>query len=123
MAKYIYSTMSADNKVAIYKENAEGKQVVNGAITIKGQANIMDKKLLMTPKGALTTLEDKEYDLIKDNTHFKKWIEKGFIKVESKKVNADEVAKKDMTAKDKSAQKTKDDYDKSQKAKVVLEEK
>lgn len=123
MAKYIYSTMSADNKVAIYKKNAEGKQVVNGAITIKGKSNIMDKKLLMTPKGALTTLEDKEYDLIKDNTHFKKWIEKGFIKVESKKVNADEVAKKDMTAKDKSAQKTKDDYSKSVKAKVVVEEK
>jgi len=116
--KYIYSTMSADNKVATYAKNAEGKPVVTGAITINGKANVINKRTLITPKGALTTLDDKEYDLIKDDNHFKKWIEKGFIKVESKKAEADEVASKDMTKKDKSAQKKEEDY-KGLKAEVV----
>lgn len=119
MSKYIYSTMSADNDVVLYAENAEKKQVAKGRVTIFGKANVANKRTLITPKGVLTTLEDKEYELIKDNPHFKKWIEKGFITVETKKVDADKAAE-NMSKKDKSAQKTKDDY-KDIKADIVEE--
>lgn len=110
MSKYIYSTMSADNDVVLYKKNGDGKQVPAGKITIAGKANVANNKTLITPRGALTTLEDKEFDLIKDNNHFKKWIEKGFIMVETRQADADKVAQ-NMTKKDKSAQKVKDDLD------------
>jgi hypothetical protein len=118
MAKYIYSTMSADNDIILYKKNGEGKQVPDGKVTIAGKANVANNKTLITPQGVVTTLEDKEYDLIKDNNHFKKWIEAGFITVETKQAEVEKVAK-NMTKKDKSAQKKKEDLD--VKAEIVEE--
>ena len=119
--KYIYSTMSSDNDIVFYADGASKNQKVKtGKVTINGKANVANKRTFITPRGALTTLDDKAYDLIKENSSFKKWVEKGFIKVETKQADADEVASKDMTKKDKSAQKSKDDY-KNLKAEIVEE--
>lgn len=109
MSKYIYSTLSSDNDIVIYGKNGDDKPIKTAKVTIFGKANIANKKTLITPKGVLTVLEDKEYDLIKDDFSFKKWIEKGYITVETKASDADNVAK-NMTSKDKSAQKQSEDY-------------
>jgi len=119
MAKYIYSTMSSDNDIILYEKDENGKQIAKGKITIAGKANVANNKTLITPLGAVTSLEDKEYDLIKDNNHFKKWIANGFIVVQDKKSDV-EVVVKNMTAKDKSAQKKADDF-KGVKAEIVTE--
>lgn len=117
MAKYIYSTLSADNDIVMHSKNADGNLIKKGKVTLFGKANIANKKTLITPKGVMTPLDDKEYDLIKDNHSFKKWIEKGFITVESKTEDVEKVSK-NMTSKDKSAQKIDSDY-KHFKAEVV----
>lgn len=109
MSKYIYSTLSSDNDIVIYGKNGDNKPIKTAKVTIFGKANIANKKTLITPKGVLTILEDKEYDLIKDDFSFKKWIEKGYVTVETKASDADNVAK-NMTSKDKSAQKQSEDY-------------
>lgn len=117
MPKYIYSTMSADQDIIIYGKNGEGKPIAKGKVTIAGKANVANNKTFITPRGAVTSLEDAEFDLIKDNKHFQKWIAKGFIVVENKRVDTEKVAA-DMTKKDKSAQKGKDDF-KDVEAKIV----
>ena len=117
MSKYVYSTMSSDNDIVLYGKNGDGKNIKTGKVTIFGKANVVNKRTLITPKGALTILDDKEYELIKDHKQFKKWIDRGFIKVEAKQAEADVVAK-DMTKKDKAAQKQKEDY-KDLKAEIV----
>lgn len=116
MAKqvYIYSTMSSDNKINIFVDGAEkGKKVIANSVVINGKANISDKRTLITPKGMLTTLDEEVYNKIKEDTHFKKWVNAGYITVEVKK--ADEVSdvSKNMTKKDKSAPKTKTDFNNS----------
>ena len=115
MAKYIYSTLSANKNFGIRTVSKGGVSIKKGAVCIKGGANIADKRTLITPKGVLTTISDAEYEAIKDLPTFKRQVEKGFLKVETKSTDAEKVAK-NMTAKDAAAQKTKEDLKKKSKA-------
>tara|TARA_R110000868_G_scaffold124084_5_gene328259 strand:+ start:1715 stop:2083 length:369 start_codon:yes stop_codon:yes gene_type:complete len=105
MAKvFIYSTMSSDNDYIVY-ENGAAKHKV----TIAGKANVADKLTLLVKEGAVTMIDQEQYELIKENYHFKKHLEGGFLTVENKNVEASKVSK-GMSKKDKSAQKTEEDF-------------
>jgi len=101
---YIYSTMSSDNDYIIY-DNGFAKSKV----TIAGKANVANKLTLLVKQVAVTCIAQDKYELIKENYHFKKHLENGFLTVENKNIEAQKISK-DMAKKDKSAQKTKEDF-------------
>ena len=108
MSAYIYSTLSCDNEYRGYKEGSKDVPTVKWAVVIKGGANIASKNLI-TPKGVLTTVSDEEMKLLEGNAQFKRHVDRGFLIVEKKKVEAEEVAK-NMKKKDKSAPTTDEDF-------------
>jgi len=111
---YIYSTMSSDNDYIIYKDG-----LAQSKVTISGKANVTDKITLIVKEGAVTVLTQEQYDMIKENSHFKKHLDGGFLSVEQKQVETTKVSK-NMTKKDKSAQKKKEDF-KDLNADIVVE--
>jgi hypothetical protein len=116
MSVYIYSTLSTDTAYATFSGGNGTELVKTSSVLIEGKANIANRKTLVTPKGVLTTITDAEYASIKDDYVFNLHIKNGFIQVETKKTDAENVAK-NMTPKDKSSQKTKEDF-KNTKAKI-----
>lgn len=68
---------------------------------INGKANIMNKHF-MTPKGAVTMVTEEQLKRLEGIPQFKQFVDGGFLTVEKKKVEAEEVAK-NMKPKDKSA--------------------
>ncbi len=101
---YIYSTMSSDNDYIIYENG-----FATSKVTIAGKANVANKLTLLVKEGAVTCIAQDKYELIKENYHFKKHLDGGFLTVENKNIEASKIAKT-MSKKDKSAQKTKEDF-------------
>lgn len=106
MSAHIYSTLTANQE---YRGYNEGKvKAVKWSVVIKGGANLAGKNLI-TPMGVLTTVTDEEMGLLETNPSFKRHVERGFITVEKKKVDVEDVVK-NMKKKDKSAPKVAEDF-------------
>ncbi len=105
MSKYIYSTLSNDQNFTVWvgTENEKAIPTRKAVITINGKANIINKTNLITPKGVLTIVEDGQLAELEKMPAFKRFIERGFIKVEAKEAKTTDVVAKDMKEKDKSA--------------------
>ena len=110
---YVISSLSRDNVFAVYEKKSGNVLVVKKSILIKGGANVADKKTLITPSGVATEVSKEDLEILKANTAFKKFMERGFIKVleSGSKFKAQDEAEK-MAEKDASAQITKEDYKK-----------
>jgi len=105
---YVYSTLSCDNEYRSYGKGGGDIQNVVAHVLIRGGAGIANKNIL-TPKGVATQVTNEELAILESNDQFKLHVANGFIIVENKKAEADEVAK-NMTKKDKSAPATPEDY-------------
>lgn len=110
MTKYIISKMAANVNYAIYTKGARGINEVKQVITIRGGADVIDKKTLVTPEGVLTPVTDDEFAKLQDNPIFLRHIERGVLKVCTNERNA-EKSSVELT-KDDSAQLTPKDYKK-----------
>lgn len=97
---YVFSTLTNGTNYGLYIKNGD-VAIKTGSIKINGGANLANK-VLVTPKGAMTVLEDKQFELLQNDPIFKIHLEKGFITFEKKKADVEDVAK-DMTSKDASA--------------------
>ena len=106
---YLYSTMSADNCYTNFTELPNGLHLKKEKLLVAGKANVSNPKTLLTPTGMMTTVDEAEFKKFEDNPMLKRHIERGFLKVVKSKQDVDNVVK-DMTKKDKSAQKTKADF-------------
>lgn len=104
---YIYSTLTSDQEYRGYTANKD-VPAVKWSVTIKGGANIATKNLV-TPKGTLTTVTDEEMALLETSASFKRHVERGFLTIEKKKAEVEEVAK-NMKKKDQSAPKQAEDF-------------
>ena len=111
--KYIYSTLSNDQSFVTWVNTKDARllPVRQSVVLISGKANIMGKTNLVTPKGVLTTISEEAYKKIEKLPAFKRFVERGYITVESKLEDPDKVAK-DMKSRDKSSQLTDDDIKK-----------
>lgn len=118
--KYIYSTLSNDQNFVEWVTDPKAKKLPKQqkAILIAGKANVANKKNFITPKGVMTSVGDEEYKALAENSAFKRFLDRGYITVESKKADI-EAAVKNMKAKDKSAALTKQDVKKNTTAKVT----
>jgi len=108
---YIYSTLTAGQEYRGYKKGQGDLNNIAWTVTINGGTNISSKNLI-TPEGVLTTVSDKDLALLKTNKAFLRHAERGFIIIETKKVEVERVAK-DMTKKDKSAPLSGSDFEKN----------
>jgi hypothetical protein len=123
MPKYIYSTLSCDNKYVRYvpvtpanKDLQKELPLIHTGpdgrehhVLIKGGANVARKDGAMdTPAGVRTKVSDEDWEWLQKDPHFLQHQKNGFIKVTDAVTNPDKVSK-DMVNKDKSAPKTPDD--------------
>lgn len=121
-ASYVYSTLSQD--VAFAKRNrgqAGGPASTEFRVVIRGGANVMAKRTLVTKLGERTEVTAEQLAFLEEDVRFKRFVANGFLKVMAIREDADEVAQ-EMEAKDKSAQKTPDAPEfKGKKPKLVAE--
>ena len=110
---YVISSLSRDNVFAVYEKKSGNVLVVKKSILIKGGANVTNKKTLLMPNGVATEVSKEDLEILKENTGFKKFLERGFMKImeSGSKFKAQDEADK-MTEKDSSAQITEKDYKK-----------
>jgi hypothetical protein len=111
-AIYVFSTLSSDHCYTVYhqlKKDDRGDKpaMKKGSVLIKGGANVVDRKHLITPKGVMTTVNEAEFKLLQEDPVFKRHVERGHITFSEKRASnqeeIDKVALADMNEKDKSA--------------------
>ena len=106
MANYVYSTLTSGQVYASYiPASLDGNQIptIETKIEIKGGANLIDPKTMVTPRGVATSVTDEELEILLKNPEFQAHKERGFIQIESKKLAANKVAA-GMEGRDNSAQ-------------------
>lgn len=116
---YVYSTLSCDNEYRSYVKGGGDISQVESHVLIKGGAGVMNRNII-TPYGVATEVTKEQLAMLEANDQFQLHKKNGFITVDAKKMDADEVAK-DMTKKDKSSPATMDDYKGENKPKVNKE--
>lgn len=109
---YVYSTASTDT---LYKKYLPADPKSNTPvpfekkILIKGQANIADRKNIITPRGVVTEVDDADLEWLMADRCFEAAFNAGLYSIEKKEVkNIDDVIK-NMEPKDKSAPLTPED--------------
>jgi hypothetical protein len=108
MAKYIYSTLTANNAYASYKQSGDGTLIMDKSVTIRGGTNVADKHL-HTPYGVMTEVSEEEFEILRSDSGFQEHVRLGFLKVEEKPFGVEDVVV-DMKDKDASAPKVDEDF-------------
>ena len=108
---FIYSTLTCSNFYAIFAPKSDAKELstIVKRIEIKGGNGVaqyigqMASYGVLTPKGTVTEVSEADLILLEQNLAFRRHRDRGFLVVDTKKVNPEKRAK-EMTEKDKSAQ-------------------
>ena len=110
MSKYVFSTLTANQKYPTWvKVSGRDLPVMQGYVLIRGGANL-PPKTLVTPRGVMTKITDEEYGRLRESPGFKQHLENGFLSVEDKPHDIDEVVA-DLKEKDTSAPMTPKDFE------------
>lgn len=108
--KFITSKLSTSVNYTFYTKGPNNINVITDTITLKGGADVINKKTLQTPSGVVTELTDDQLEKLKTHPVFKKHLENGYVEILS---TEKEAAKADKDLKeDKSKQLTPKDYTK-----------
>jgi len=110
---HIYSKLANSQKYTVYSpptENANDVPRVVREILIKGGAGLATKHLI-TPNGVHTAITAEEYAHLKNVHLFKVHVEKGFIHVDDKQFDVDQVVSDMGDAQDPSAPLTPSDFE------------
>ena len=108
--KMILSTLTAPQDVVITKKSESGALEIVKTITIKGGANVIDRRTLATPQGVVTELSDADFDLLKKTAFYQRMESRGYLRPVETKETAEDTKKAGMEKKDNSAQKTEEDF-------------
>ena len=100
---YVFSTLTNNQKYQNYSVPPHGGQPTpTESVMIRGGANVAPQNLI-TPKGVMTVIDDKQYEILKRNFVFNQHVKSGHIVVRDSKIDPDLAAKKDMAPEDDSA--------------------
>ena len=96
MSYYIYSTLPADYCATLYKQMPDNRSEAVTRFNIKGGAQVAKSPsitdfLIHTPLGVVTECPDKVYEWLQHDFSFKHFVEKGFLKVETKSQEVEKV--------------------------------
>ena len=103
---YISSTTTGSRTYPIYKKSPDGTLFYERVIKIAGGANVINKKTLLTPRGAVTHVSDEDLEYLKQNKSFMRLMDNGFVCIHGDK----KFKGKDLNPKDSSAQKVDSDF-------------
>ena len=118
---FITSRLATSVNYTFYTKGANNINVVTDTITVKGGADVINKKSLETPQGVVTELTDEQIDKLKSHPVFKQHLEGGYVAIvatvkEAKKVEdvlkeykSKQLTPKDYTKKGKKTPKAKKD--------------
>ena len=100
---YVVSRLVNSNIYAIYKKLPSGVNAIVKSIKINGKADVINKKTLITEKGAITCVSEEDLELLLNNPVFLKQKANGVVDVvksenDAKKVIKDETLLKDFSA-------------------------
>ena len=111
---FLQCTMSAGLDVHIRKD-IKGSPVAQTAkvIHIAGGANVRDKNSIYTPIGAMTEVSEEDFELLKKDPTFAQMYKNKYIVAK----NDNRLDVRDNAPKDKSAQKTDEDFKKEREGK------
>ena len=103
---YVYSTITNTTEYCEYKTDPEARQlpILLRKVAILGGSGVANKHMV-TPRGVVTKVTDDELEFLKGNKAFQRHMARGFIRIDTAKIDADLVAA-DMTKGDDSAPKT-----------------
>ena len=105
---YVFSTLSSSVNYPVYAKGAGDVPVVERSITIKGGANVPDKRI-ETPRGVVTEITGEELALLEQNEVFRLHCDNGFITVSEEAGDPEKVAA-DMTTRDASSPLVEQDF-------------
>lgn len=106
---YIVSKLAGGMDYTFYAKGANGKQIAQGIISVKGGAGVANKKTLITPQGLVTPATADEIKKLRTNPVFVAHEKDGFLKVLEKDPRDADKAAADL-ARDEGDQLTADDY-------------
>ena len=106
---YILSKMAGGVDYTTYAKGAGGKMISQGKVSVRGGADVADKKTLVTPEGVPTQVSEAELKALRLNPVFLAHEKKGALKVLTTLPRDPDKAAADMD-KDKSGQITPSDY-------------
>lgn len=110
MRTHVYSTLTNDYKYTNWSRPSDVTKYpeIISEVLIKGGANRATDRLV-TPLGVRTEVTDQQLESLEQNVTFNRHKKLGFILVTTDKEDADDVARRSMTPKDKSAPVTPND--------------
>lgn len=111
---YVYSTLTADQVYNSWtgdgSEKGAALPTIEHSVLIKGGSNVVDRKTLVTPTGAIVTkITQKDLDALNENAVFKLHQANGFIVVKEHAEDG-EAAASDMDTRDQSAPLVPEDF-------------
>ena len=96
---YITFTKSQNTGFPVYKKTASGEWIKERIITVKGNANVISNKTLVTPRGAITSVSDEDLEILTKNASFNRMVANGYIVVHNdKKLHVEDLKDKDDSA-------------------------
>ena len=114
---FITSKLAAPVTYAFYEMGANKVNIVVDSITIKGGADVINKRSLETPQGVVTELTDEQIEKLKSHPVFKTHLENGYVSILGSEKEAKQ-APKDLQE-DKSSQIQPEDYEKGNTKKEI----
>ena len=120
MPNYVYSTATCSGAYVEYHPMSDGashavvrkKVVINGGHGVAQQNGTM-MGAIYTPRGVVTQVSDEDLEFLERNPAFRRHVDRGFLVVDSKKVDPEKKAA-NMAQADGSAPITPKDFEKSE---------
>lgn len=89
---HIYSTLANSTKYVKYRDPIPGQHsVAERSVLIRGGTGI-NQQSLSTPMGIHTGISEEDYDWLKDDSHFKEHMKRGYIVARKSEVHPEVVA-------------------------------
>lgn len=107
----VFSTMTAAVTYTQWKQSPGGLSIAGAQVTIKGGANVADRRTILTPRGIGTQVTDDELEFLKQDPTFLMHEKNGFITVDSvADIRDADLAASNMEGRDDSAPDVEQDF-------------
>jgi hypothetical protein len=107
----IFSTMTGSVTYTDWKLSPGGLSIAGREVTIKGGANVADRRTILTPRGIGTQVSEEDYEFLKTDPTFIMHEKNGFITVDAvADIRDADLAAAGMAGRDDSAPDTPNDY-------------
>lgn len=116
----IFSTMTGSVTYTEWKLSPGGLSIAGKQVTVKGGANVADRRTIITPRGVGTQVSNDDLAFLESDPTFKFHKQNGFITIDSvADIRDADLAASDMEGRDDSAPDVEQDFEEGQAPVVV----